>query len=217
MIIDCISDLHGFKPKLKRGDLLIVAGDLTAQDRAKEYEEFALWLSKQKYTHKIVVAGNHDGYLEREGGLGIRSLERLGGFRYLQDSFVEIEGLKIYGSPWTKGFFGINPLCCAFTVDEGESLKARWDQIPEDIDILVTHCAPFSILDMAESGEAGDRELTRFLAGVRPKLHVFGHIHEEGGKTAYMFPRRGETVTCVNAAYVDREYNPTHKPVRIIL
>jgi Icc-related predicted phosphoesterase len=217
MIIDCISDLHGFKPKLKRGDLLIIAGDLTAQDRAEEYEEFALWLSKQKYTHKIVVAGNHDGYLEREGGLGIQSLERLGGFRYLQDSFVEIEGLKIYGSPWTKRFFGINPLCCAFTVDEGESLKARWDQIPEDTDILVTHCPPFSVLDNCIYGDTGDKDLVARVVCVRPKLQVFGHIHEGGGKRVAERCSKGRVVEYVNAAYVNRAYEPVHKPVRIVL
>jgi hypothetical protein len=53
MIIDCISDLHGYLPKLEGGDLLIVCGDLTAYNKPKQYEEFFLWLKKQKYRKKV--------------------------------------------------------------------------------------------------------------------------------------------------------------------
>jgi 3',5'-cyclic AMP phosphodiesterase CpdA len=65
MKIDCISDLHGFQPKLEGGDLLIVAGDLTARDTVEEYITFNSWLSDQNYDRKIIIAGNHDGKIEK--------------------------------------------------------------------------------------------------------------------------------------------------------
>ena len=56
MIIDCISDLHGYYPELEGGDLLIVAGDLTARDDENEHEiEFAQWFLTQRYKYKIFI------------------------------------------------------------------------------------------------------------------------------------------------------------------
>ena len=55
MIIDCISDLHGFYPELEGGDMLIVAGDLTARDQQDEYEKFHIWIHNQKYKKKICL------------------------------------------------------------------------------------------------------------------------------------------------------------------
>src|SRR5215469_5675646 len=99
MIIDCLSDLHGHFPKLKGGDLLLIAGDLTAKHQIHEYEDFVRWLNEQEYKKKIVVAGNHDGLLEREGP---QLLKWAKDCDYLLDSETEFEGLKIWGSPWTK-------------------------------------------------------------------------------------------------------------------
>jgi hypothetical protein len=37
VIIDCISDLHGNEPKLPGGDILIIAGDMTARDAVVDW------------------------------------------------------------------------------------------------------------------------------------------------------------------------------------
>lgn len=60
MIIDIVSDLHGCKPALHGGDLLIVAGDLTKRDTQNQHLEFVQWLMEQNYRKKIWIAGNHD-------------------------------------------------------------------------------------------------------------------------------------------------------------
>lgn len=219
MIIDCISDLHGFYPKLKGGDLLIVAGDLTARDQINQYVEFYIWLDKQAYKYKILIAGNHDNEIQK--GLDYEFANE--NIYYLKDSAVEIEGLKIWGSPWTKTFPGINPQCKAFTVDTEEELAQKWTLIPDDIDILITHSPPYGIFDEIKkikfSGRSSDIENVgsislreHVLARIKPKLHVFGHIHEWGGDSVDCI-----TTKFINASHVNEHYQPVNKPVRIIL
>ena len=65
MKIDCIADLHGYLPALEGGDVLIIAGDLTGNDTEKEMDDVWRWLCYPAYKHKIVIAGNHDNYLEK--------------------------------------------------------------------------------------------------------------------------------------------------------
>jgi Icc-related predicted phosphoesterase len=209
MIIDCISDLHGYSPELEGGDLLIVAGDLSDADGLNEHYDIASWISEQKYTRKIVVAGNHDNLLQNN----VNFYSKLKDISYLCDSGVEFEGLKIWGSPWTKTFQGMNPKCKAFTVDSEEEIAKKWALIPDDIDILITHCPPNGILDGLQSGHSsGSISLRNRSTAIAPKLHVFGHIHEWGGHQIDMTP-----TLYVNASHVDECYDPINKAVRVIL
>jgi len=234
MIIDCIADTHGQYPTLEGGDLLIVAGDLTARDNAREYKKFFDWLIKQKYTRKILVAGNHDNYLEKSCKGGELSLS-LGkeydendnfieyGYHYLCDSGTEFEGLRIWGSPWTLKFPGMNPHCMAFTCDTEEELAEKWAMIPEDTDILVTHSPPIAVLDQTVDNRfVGSVSLSAQLGFFSNlKLHVFGHIHEAYGKidpSAYL-PNYFDVCRhySVNASHVNEQYQPVNKPIRVIL
>lgn len=221
--IDCISDLHGCKPALHGGDLLIVAGDLTARDTEYQHDDFFVWLNDQAYKKKIFIAGNHDNYLQRNNEKFIKALNKLD-LEYLCDSGTEFEGLKIWGSPWTSQFPGINPHCCAFTRPFMESLKDRWDMIPDDVDILITHCPPYGILDQIATDygvSVGDKDLRYALENrLNPKLHVFGHIYENGGNQVYLKkPGYGteNNILCVNASVVNERYRLTNKAVSIIL
>ncbi len=223
MIIDCVSDLHGFYPELSGGDLLIIAGDLTSRDIPEQYGDFVKWQYQQKYKKIIFIAGNHDVYIEKRADLYIDGCDPDGKVIYLQDSGTEFEGLKIWGSPWTKTFPGMNPKCMAFTLDMYESLLPKWNLIPDDVDILVTHGPPYGILDgCGEYGAcAGDVNLRQELEQrIKPKLHIFGHIHENGGKQI-IFKRPGygteNNTICINASHVNERYKPVNKPVRIIL
>ena len=214
MIIDCISDLHGYLPSnLPGGDLLIVAGDLTARDTQAEYFVFRDWIRAQDYKKKIFIAGNHDRCIEK--GLFYFSNEWMGA-EYLRDSGTEFDELKIYGSPWTKTFEGMNPHCKAFTVDTEEELKEKFDLIPDDIDILVTHSPPHGILDKCFNGNVGSKSLRRIMGRVKPKLWVVGHIHEGYGEL------KDTTLSdidyhFVNASHVNEHYEPVNKPIRVIL
>lgn len=250
MIIDCISDLHGHYPKLEGGDLLIVAGDLTATDTFSGYDQFFKWLEHQKYKCKIVIAGNHDNLLK-----SFKDDEKFpepvcyycdfGDTEYLCDSGTEFRyydtrfpcedtgflpsgqrTLKIWGSPWTKRFEGMNPRCMAFTVDTDEELAEKWALIPDDVDILVTHSPPWGILEEIRDyntglkvhvGSPGITFLT--YKRINPKLHIFGHVHEGyGKKTINEFTNSSLSKTLfVNASHVNERYEPVNPPIRVEL
>ncbi len=209
--ITCISDLHGFHPKLPGGDLLIVAGDLTARDTFDEYMKFISWLKDVPYSCKIVVAGNHDGLIEK-GVVTICKATMEQNIHYLCDSGMEFKGLKIWGSPFTLRFPGQNKACMAFSVRSEFQLKDHFDLIPDDIDILITHTPPFGILDECVNGRVGSEMLRQSLFRVLPRLLCCGHIHEQGGKTIKL----GNT-TFVNASIVNEYYQNVNEPVCVAL
>ena len=218
MIIDCIADLHGFYPKLEGGDLLIVAGDLTARDTGSEHLKFIEWLCEQKYRKKVFILGNHDNYTSFN-----EPIEDNRGFSYLCDSCTEFEGLKIWGSPWTKTFEGMNSKCKAFTVDTDEELAEKYKLIPNDTEILITHGPAICMLDRTiENRHVGSVNLSAQLGFLNNlKLHIFGHIHESYGRIdppAYL-PNFFDISKhyCVNASHVNENYEPVNAPIRIIL
>lgn len=94
---------------------------------------------------------------------------------YLEDSQIEIYGIKIYGSPWQPEFGN-----WAFNLPRGEECLKKWNQIPDDTDILLTHTPPIGHGDLVCSGiRAGCVELLSTVQQrVKPRYHVFGHIHE---------------------------------------
>lgn len=220
MIIDCISDLHGFFPNdLPGGDLLIVAGDLTASDSEKEIDIFGQWLCRQNYKLKIYIAGNHDNFCQKRMGPA-----DLMGINYLCDSGTEFQGLKIWGSPWTLRFEGMNPDCMAFTVDTEEELAEKWAFIPDDTEILVTHSPSWGSNDTTECGKrVGSKSLCYWIANHANtlKLHVCGHIHEAYGiwDVRKIQCGLGDLLTpvLVNASHVNERYQPINKPIRITL
>ena len=219
MIIDCIGCLHGARPKLQGGDLLIVTGDLTSSDKPHQYLDLFQWLFNQKYTKKVLIAGNHDNEMENR----YVNFDFNSQCSYLYDSGTEFEGLKIWGSPWTKTFKGINPKCKAFTKDSEDELMDMWEMIPHDTDILITHTPPYGILDgiPIEDGSkyhAGSMSLFNWLKYVeRPRLHVFSHIHEAYGQTEYFPSYNNKMMISVNCSIMNAHYMPVNEPIRVIL
>ncbi len=209
MIIDCISDIHGYFPKLQGGDLLLIAGDLTARDEPYQFEEFKKWLQKQNYKKKVLIAGNHDNFLAHLEN----PHEYFEEATYLSDSGTEFEGLKIWGSPWTKNFPGQNPLCKAFGLDLSTQMLEKFLLIPQDIDILITHSPPLGILDNTRRARVGCPNLGNQVQKMQKlKLHLFGHIHE-----GYGMEEGALGTKFVNASFVNEFYEPINAPTRIIL
>jgi Icc-related predicted phosphoesterase len=173
MDITFISDTHGLHDRLKlnAGTVLVHAGDITEYGTEEEGIEFLEWFSRQPFTYKIFIGGNHDLFLET---LTFRKLKEIipTNIIYLQNNETKIKGIKFWGSPVTPYFLGM-----AFNAREGKEIKKVWNKIPADIDILITHGPPKGILD---SG-MGCEELLLQINRVRPKIHCFGHVHGQSG------------------------------------
>jgi len=196
MRIVALSDTHGMHERLQvpDGDLLIFAGDCSSQGREYEVASFLHWFAALPHPHKVMIAGNHDFLFEQNPEKTLAMIPP--GIIYLNDSGVTIEGVKIWGSPYSPRFFD-----WAFNCDRGEDIAQHWRLIPDGTDVLITHGPPAGILDRTMDGDvAGCEDLLRHVERVRPKVHVFGHIHEGYG----MVDKDG---TCfVNACNADVRY-----------
>lgn len=221
MRIVCISDTHGLVDDLvlPEGDVLVHAGDMSMQGSDRELILVGEWFAKQPHKHKVVIAGNHDWGFFNDRTLAVSLLKQADfsdSIRYLQDGACTIDGVKFYGSPWQPEFCD-----WAFNLPRsGAELRDVWDRIPGDTDVLITHGPPKGVLDLVirrMPGGARYKDLTgcellyKRVQQVRPKVHVFGHIHEGAGQL-----EKGG-VTFVNAATCTRRYKPTNPPIVIDL
>lgn len=212
----CISDTHNQlnKIKLPQGDVLLHAGDWTMKGTIPEVAQFAFDLRSAVNGctwGAVITAGNHDFLAEEEPAMTCDLLADSNSM-YLQDSAVVIDGLKIWGSPWQPWFFD-----WAFNLERGEEIKSKWDLIPEDTDILITHGPPAGVLDNVPDGRnVGCQDLRDAVERVQPKLHVFGHIHHSYGRGTWTWDS-GKKTTFVNASICTENYKPTNLPLVIDL
>ncbi|WP_348746560.1 metallophosphatase domain-containing protein [Tenacibaculum sp. 190524A02b] len=204
MKIVCISDTHGFHNSLKlpEGDVIIHAGDVTQSGRENQVIDFLNWYTQLDYEYKIFIAGNHDYFFEQENEEEIN--KRIPqNITYLNDSGIDINGIKIWGSP-------IQPLFCnmAFNRRRGGEIKKHWDLIPNNTDVLVTHDPAYGVLDTTLQGQSvGCVELLQKVKTVQPQIHICGHIHEAYGE------RNLFGVDFVNASVVNFKYQVANTPI----
>jgi len=205
MNITYISDTHCAQPGLPGGDLLIHAGDLTYQGRTKETKKQLDYLARSLdlYKNIVIVPGNHEVDWDK-GRVPFRRYCEERGITVLVDQAVVIDGVKIYGTPTTPEF-------CGWAYMRGpEDIVATWECIPEDTDILITHGPPRGILDSnLEGQECGCPSLLVKVKQIKPKIHVFGHIHEAHGL------RFEDDTTFINASIMNRQYEPVNSPTTL--
>ena len=184
----CLSDTHDqIVANVPDGDLLIHSGDLTNPGGAKDIQKQIDWLASLPHRHKVVIAGNHDSWFDpRSRSLADKRDGRmidLKGLHYLQQSSVALDfadgrKLNIYGAADI-------PVCggddFAFQYQPD---KDPWSgRIPPETDILVTHTPPRFHRDLGLGCPGLLDEIWR----VKPKLHVFGHVHWGRGKESVYF------------------------------
>ncbi|HEY8074704.1 MAG TPA: metallophosphatase domain-containing protein [Labilithrix sp.] len=182
MRIVAIADTHLRHAKLDvpDGDVLVHAGDLLAHGTLDELARATDWLRAMPHRTKVVVAGNHEVCLQRDRDRE-RARAMLDGFVYLEDAAATIDGLVFWGSPWQPRF-----AFWAFGLARGPELAAKWALVPDRVDVLVTHGPPRGFGDrvriFGSERHVGDDDLLRRVREVRPRLHLFGHIHQDPGR-----------------------------------
>ena len=217
MKITFISDTHNQHKKLDSslpgGDLIIHGGDISSMGYKHEIQQFLKWFNGlDNYTHKIFISGNHDWGFQNNPTMCKELLEFYDKVTYLEDN-MEVIGedyqtaVKVWGSPWQPEFYN-----WAFNLPrKGEELKNKWDLIPSDIDILITHGPSFGKVDkvIGEYDNLGFELLTERIQTIKAKIHVCGHIHSGYG---YVFD--GQT-HYINASVLDENYYFTQKPLSV--
>lgn len=183
-----ISDTHGREQELDvpEVDMVIHAGD-AGQNRSpvinkNQVLDFFAWYHSLNIKYKIYVPGNHDTSLEA----GLINLGDIpSSIIFLNHQATEIEGMKFFGSPYTPKF-GTG---WAYNSSKKE-LQELWKDIPKNTDILITHGPPKGVLDLTQYDtrpnadgtaffQCGCAELLKTVKRIKPKLHIFGHIHDE--------------------------------------
>lgn len=210
MRLICISDTHTKHeqlPPIVPCDVLLHAGDATWRGEFEQLEAFAAWLASQPAKRKVAIAGNHDLSFAHSPARA-RAIYESRGIEYLCDEALTIDGVKFWGSPWQPEFCG-----WAFNLPRGHALRARWNLIPDDTQVLITHGPPHGIRDRNGAGmSVGCWDLlARVRALPRLRLHVFGHIHE-----GYSSEKSGE-VTFVNASSCNGDYACVNQPIVVDL
>lgn len=216
MKITTISDTHGkhkhIIPKyLPGGDVLIHCGDFEARDE-RSLHNFCHWFdSIDNYDTKIFIAGNHDTFLEYYPSKSLQIINSYDSITYLQDQELVIDGVKFYGTPWQPQFYN-----WAFNLPRaGKELEKKWEMIPMDTDVLITHCPPMYILDTSgypmNDPLLGCVLLEKRVKVVKPKIHTFGHIHGGYGQVFQ------DDIHFVNSCLLNEQYIMVNYPINLNL
>lgn len=204
-----ISDTHNKHMclgQLPVADMIICCGDFTSIGHAHEIQNFMRWYSRLPFKYKLIIAGNHDWLFETHRLLALEKIPE--NVIYLEDSGVEIEGIKFWGIPVQPPFNN-----WAFNRPE-KKLAQHWANIPNDIDVLITHCPPYSILDWSiyDNIHTGSLSLYKeVVERIKPKLHLMGHIHHCYGVKII------ENITFINASNLNENYECVNKPFLVEL
>ena len=223
MRITVISDTHTKHKQLNGdlpgGDLLIHAGDfMNSGYNSAEATNFFDWFEEiNNYDHKVFIAGNHDRWMENAPDVAKGILTGYKTIDYLEDDWLivgdadphdaNVKTAKIYGSPWQPEFYN-----WAFNLPRaGTKLQEKWNAIPTDTDILITHGPAQGYVDASgppyNEPNLGCELLIEKIKEIKPKIHVCGHIH---GGYGYRFD--GHT-HFFNASILNEQYAYVNKPV----
>ena len=209
-----ISDTHGFHHQLnipEGVDLVIHTGDCSNRmdpyTNEHEVRQFIEWYEQVPIPNKIFIPGNHDTSIERNLIKGSNFISA--GIHLLNHDWMDVNGIKIFGSPFTPTFGN-----WAF-MKSRETINRVWEQIPEGMDIVAVHGPCKGILDLSRNRQnvlefCGDGALRKHvLDRIKPKYFLSGHIHnfEDIINTGFRYlPDYG--ITFSNAAGVtDRRFD----------
>jgi Icc-related predicted phosphoesterase len=234
MKVAVISDLHGNLPiypskywaGIEECELLLICGDILPlriqtnmlESRLWLTEEFKPWAASLPVEQVYFIAGNHDFWFEKNDLTAHQIFSSHDKVRYLKNEYVDYishQDSKIYhifGTPYCH-IFGNWP----FMRDE-ETLVNKFDQIPHNIDILLSHDAPYGTSDIcfegfsASKGHIGCPELRDAIIEKKPKYCFHGHLHSSNHGEELL----GETKV-YNTSVLNEQYNLVYEPLIIRL
>lgn len=190
----CLSDLHNVSyPSFKmfsKCESVFYAGDILYYEhnieKGKEIieDKFIGWAKTitKNGTNFIFVAGDHDLPFQIDKEWADRKKEEWKKFNiyYLQDEFIVLNGLKIYGTPWNLWNWDMAFNSKPLEMGGYEQLTEIYSKIPNDIDVLISHDAPAEVsgrYNYPLFKKLQKRNQNKF----KFKLTVCGHEHEGYG------------------------------------
>jgi hypothetical protein len=192
---------HGTLGIIPKGDIFIHAGDILMTNRMlttarsiQKLNEFNEWLSTIECSSRIVICGNHDKVVEDLGHERVTQI--LSNATYLQNSLVEVNSIRIWGSPLSSGRSDNSAFQSrSFAQETLKEIETISEESGRGIDILVTH--------------GPNHHLAQIL---QPKLlHVWGHAHGAHG----LHHRKNLSCPSVNASIMNTRYDPHQVPIVI--
>lgn len=216
-------------------DIIFFNGDMSRRGSYHDCRNFMQWFNKQP-GQKVMIAGNHDFFFDvvenekrprhatdpHPQEMIDELLAEFPDIHYLNDSGVELYGLKIWGSPITPWFHNWAFNRQRYTGIDGEidpgmgdDIRPHWDLIPKDIDVLLTHGPPYGFGDHVSPRHGrldgrtrvGCKDIIPILEEIKPKIHAFGHIHEAYGVYT------DEHTKYINASCLNDWYEPSNAPI----
>ena len=234
MKVAVISDLHGYLPiypspyweGIEECELLLICGDILPlhcqskmiESRLWLIDEFKPWAASLPVEQVYFIAGNHDFWFERNDLIAHQIFSSHDKVRYLKnefDDYLSTQDSKVYrifGTPYCHIFGN-----WAFMRDE-ETLAKKFNQIPGNVDILMSHDAPYGTSDICFEGWAADGrhkgcpELRDAIIASKPKYNFHGHLHSTNHGEELL----GETKV-YNTSILNEQYNLVYEPLMIRL
>lgn len=211
MKIVAISDMHGTLLEYQdEFDVLCICGDISPlkiqwkKQKCINWikDEFIPWTNRIKCKHVLLVAGNHDFVFEKTLINGIHELFKGTKITYLENSGTIIDGINFYGTPYCHQFGN-----WAFMRPD-DILEDIFESIPEYVDILLTHDAPFGCSDICfeqttwnDGSHLGNVPLREAIERTNPKYVLHGHLHSSNHEEELINDTKVYNVSILNEGY----------------
>jgi Icc-related predicted phosphoesterase len=225
MKICAFSDMHGqLDFKVEPCDIILICGDIMPLDIQFSITKSEIWLKNvfipwcnNLPCEKVVfIAGNNDHILWKHPDR-MRLMLKENGDKvvYLDCEIFEYKGKTIFGTPWCKPF---GRWAFMESYEEQDKRYARYLDIIDKIDILMSHDAPYGVSDVllqedcpwADGKHIGNESLRKLLDNAQPQYNFHGHLHSTNRNAEYL----GNTIVH-NVSLLDEFYKMVYKPLYI--
>lgn len=218
-----ISDLHGYLPTIEPCELLLICGDSVPLDyqanskKTKKWYDtvFRKWASELPCDKVLFIAGNHELHFPGKKIIYESLFSKDDKITYLCHSEYihkskDGKEYKIFGTPYCKVFGN-----WAYMYPD-DTLRQVFNEIPENLDILITHDQPYGFGDIllqedcywADGSHIGNKPLLEAILTKQPRFQFNGHLHSCSHEQIMI-----NSTTHYNVSMKDEKYNPVYEPL----